>query len=80
MRSATGAGVAKGAFGVWCGRAGEEAGGFIAARIVQEAGPPRVTDGSGRMEIVSSNGRRVIVGPDVDTAALLRVLHAVEGR
>lgn len=32
------------------------------------------------MEIVLSNGRRVIVGADVDTAALRRVLDAAEGR
>jgi transposase len=70
----------RGAFGVWRGSLGEETGSFVAARIVADAGPPRVADGGGRMEIVSANGRRVIVGPDVDTAALLRVLHAVEGR
>jgi hypothetical protein len=33
---------------------------------------------SGRMEVMSANGRRVVVGPDVDTAALLRVLEALE--
>jgi transposase len=68
----------KGAFGDWRGTPEEAAGGFVAARIVQEA--DRAAGGGGRMEIVSSNGCRVIVGPDVDTAALLRVLHAVEGR
>jgi len=70
----------KGAFGVWRGGTCEEAGGFVAARIAHEADPPRAAGGGGRMEVVSTNGRRVIVGPDVDTAALLRVLDAVEGR
>ena len=30
------------------------------------------------MEIVARNGRRVIVGADVDAAALVRVLEALE--
>lgn len=38
-----------------------------------ECGPP-----AGRMEIVARNGRRVIVGADVDAAALVRVLEALE--
>jgi transposase len=33
----------------------------------------------GRVEIVTGNGRRVIVGPDVDLAALVRLLEALEG-
>ena len=69
----------KGAFGDWRG-SGEETVGFVAARLVADAGPPHVADGGGRMEIVVTNGRRVVVGRDVDTAALLRVLDAVEGR
>jgi transposase len=36
--------------------------------------------GGGRMEIALSNGRRVVVGADVDTAALGRVLDVLEGR
>jgi transposase len=32
----------------------------------------------GRMEVVASNGRRVIVGPDVDLAALIRLVDALE--
>lgn len=40
----------------------------------------RLAGGSagGRMEIVAGNGRRVIVGADVDVAALVRVLGALE--
>jgi transposase len=38
-----------------------------------EAGAP-----GGRMEVVASNGRRVIVGADVDLAALVRLLEALE--
>ncbi len=32
----------------------------------------------GRMEVVARGGRRVIVGADVDVAALMRVLEALE--
>ena len=35
---------------------------------------------AGRMEIVLSGARRVIVGSDVDAAALLRVIDALERR
>ncbi len=33
---------------------------------------------SGLMEVVSANGRRVIVGRDVDVEALLRILRVLE--
>ena len=33
---------------------------------------------SGRMEVVTSNGRRVIVGPGVDLAVLVRLVGALE--
>ncbi len=42
---------------------------------------PPSSDGraqDGRMEIVARGGRRVIVGADVDVAALMRVLEALE--
>lgn len=32
----------------------------------------------GRVEIVTGNGRRLIVGPDVDLAALVRLVEALE--
>jgi len=35
---------------------------------------------AGRMEIVLSGARRVIVGSDVDAAALMRVIYALERR
>jgi transposase len=35
---------------------------------------------AGRMEIVLSGARRVIVGSDVDAAALMRVIDALERR
>lgn len=57
---------------------------FVPALLVPEDEVPRL-DGAGpglggRMEIVTRGGRRVIVGPDVDAAALARVLGALEGR
>ena len=54
--------------------------GFVPAVITPEAplhmedtGPPR-----GRMEVVSTNGRRVIVDRDVDVDVLLRILRGLE--
>lgn len=41
------------------------------------AGPPPITD-QGRMEVVSANGRRVIVGQDVDVTVLLRIMRGLE--
>lgn len=35
--------------------------------------------GSGRMEIVIANGRRVVVDRDVDVDALLRIVRGLEG-
>ncbi len=59
--------------------------GFIPALLVPEPGMPVVapatklsTAQSGLMEVVSANGRRVIVGRDVDVEALLRILRGLE--
>jgi transposase len=55
--------------------------GFVPAVIVPEiaaATGPLIADGSGRIEIVMANGRRVIVDRDVDVEALLRVVQALE--
>ncbi|MFC2253515.1 transposase [Labrys portucalensis] len=55
--------------------------GFVPAVIVPEiaaATGPLMADGSGRIEIVMANGRRVIVDRDVDVEALLRVVQALE--
>lgn len=30
------------------------------------------------MEVLSANGRRILVGPDVNASALVRVLEALE--
>ena len=38
------------------------------------------TNEASRIEIVLTGGRRVVVGPDVDAAALRRVLDVLEGR
>nr|WP_234710211.1 IS66 family insertion sequence element accessory protein TnpB [Sinorhizobium medicae] len=57
---------------------------FIPARLVPELAIPVVaptnslTAQSGLMEVVSANGRRVIVGRDVDIEALLRILRGLE--
>ena len=63
------------------GRLGEvSAGGFVPALVVPETSPQgeRTTTGSGRIEIVSATGRRVIVDRDVDMALLLRIVQALE--
>lgn len=56
---------------------------FVPAMVVADR-PTEVTasagDGDGRMEIVVCGDRRVIVGRDVDPAALARVLEVLEGR
>lgn len=71
------------------GRLGEAcAGGFAPALVVPDAGcevgraeggmPFCAPSRAGRMEVVSANGRRVIVDGDVDVAALLRIVQALE--
>lgn len=50
--------------------------GFVPAVIVPE--PPKAMPGEGRLEIVTSNGRRVLVDRDVDADALVRVVRALE--
>lgn len=63
--------------------------GFVPAIVVAEpvvanappaatvAVPPPVSD-HGRMEVVSANGRRVIVGQNVDVDVLLRIMRGLE--
>jgi transposase len=63
------------------GRLGEvSVSGLVPALVVPETGSPgeRTPTGGGRMEIVSANGRRVIVDCDVDVAALLRIVKGLE--
>jgi transposase len=50
--------------------------GFVPATIVPE--PPEKATGSGRIEIVSANGRRVMVDRDVEVEVLLRILRGLE--
>lgn len=58
--------------------------GFVPAVITPDDPMPmpaplnRVSAGGGRMEVVSANGRRVIVDRDVDVDALLRILRGLE--
>jgi transposase len=49
---------------------------FVPAVVVPERSPSR----SSLMEIISANGRRIIVDAGVDVAALRRVLDALERR
>jgi transposase len=57
-----------------------EASGFVPAVVTSE--PARTDERSlpqhGRVEIVTANGRRLIVGPSIDIAALLRLVRGLE--
>lgn len=50
--------------------------------VVAEASSPvagaPISSGAGRIEIVSLNGRRVIVDSDIDVSALLRLMRGLE--
>jgi transposase len=60
---------------------GKAASAFVPALIVPDIRPEIGSVGSsGRMEIVATNGRRVIVDAGVDVAALARVLDLLERR
>jgi transposase len=71
-----------GRFGVWCGDG--DGAGFVAAQVVPDVGPRDVERGHvpgrshGRMEVVSANGRRVIVDREVDVEALVGIIRALE--
>jgi transposase len=55
--------------------------GFVPAVVVPEASSGAeslISSGAGRIEIVSTNGRRVIVDSDVDVSALLRIVRGLE--
>lgn len=53
--------------------------GFVPAKIMRELPEKSAEAACGRMEVVSANGRRVIVERDVDVEALLRIIQALEG-
>lgn len=55
--------------------------GFVPAVIVPEVAAtsgPLTAEGSGRIEFVTANGRRVIVDQSVDVEALLRIVRGLE--
>jgi transposase len=64
------------------GRLGGEAGatGFIPAIVTRELAPPgeRSTSEEWRVEIVTANGRRVIVKAGIDVAVLVRLMRGME--
>ncbi len=59
---------------------GPRLGSVTARRYVVVPERPTVSPPSSRMEIVASNGRRVVVDAGVDVAALARVLDVLERR
>jgi transposase len=61
----------------FCLQAARPAAGAFAAVVVTPDGPAEMVSG-GRMEIVCSGGRRIIVDRDVDVAALRRVVAGLE--
>jgi len=52
--------------------------GFVPAMIMPEGSEKGEEPTGGRMEVMSANGRRVLVGPDVDVEALLRIIRGLE--
>src|SRR6267142_3964555 len=52
--------------------------GFVPAMIVPEPPEKGTRSGYGRIEIVSTNGRRVMVDRDVEVDVLLRILRGLE--
>jgi transposase len=57
--------------------------GFVPAAITAEpaaAASPRASVAAGRMEVVLASGDRVVVGADVDAAALARVVAVLSQR
>lgn len=63
------------------GRLGGEAGeGFVPAIVTAAPGPVGVHSAlkEGRVEIVTGNGRRIIVDADIDVVALLRLVRGLE--
>jgi transposase len=61
------------------GRLGEGGtGGFVPAMIGSGAPETRAQVACGRMEVVSANGRRIIVDRHVDVDALLRIVQGLE--
>lgn len=60
---------------------GEVPSGFARVLVVPETASAKTGAAiAGRMEVVTAGGQRVIVGADVDAAALARVVAALEAR
>jgi transposase len=56
---------------------------IVPVRVVTDAAPPALPaalGSTGRMEIVLLSSERIIVGPDVDAAALARIIKALNRR
>ncbi|WP_349643537.1 IS66 family insertion sequence element accessory protein TnpB [Bradyrhizobium diazoefficiens] len=61
--------------------AGCQVGGFVPARIVSEVQSTMeraVPAATGTLEVVTANGRRVIVDRNVDVAVLLQIMRGLE--
>lgn len=52
--------------------------GFVPATIVPEPPAKGAEPAGGRIEVVSTNGRRVIVDRDVDVEVMLRIIRGLE--
>lgn len=52
--------------------------GFVPAMVMPEQAEEVAEAGRGRIEVMSANGRRVIVDRDVDVEALLRIIEGIE--
>lgn len=52
--------------------------GFVPVQVMAEQRENGAEAVSGRIEVVTANGRRLIVGRDVDLVALLRIIQSLE--
>ena len=70
----------EGQYGIWRGTGA--AAEFVEAQVMPELRHPdrrrAVGHGNSQMEVVSANGRRVVVDCDVDVDTLLRIIRALE--
>jgi transposase len=70
----------EGQYGIWRGNGAATE--FVEAQVVPKLRHPdrhrAVGRGNSQMEVVSANGRRVVVDCDVDVDTLLRIIRALE--
>ncbi|WP_312869971.1 MULTISPECIES: hypothetical protein [Jiella] len=52
--------------------------GFVPAIMAPELPDIKAGHSSGRVEVVTINGRRIIADPNVDVVALVRIVQALE--